>query len=52
MVIRIKHVEFSPVATALIAGVLVNLLVNIGSKKNKPPVIEEDDYVGNHEDDS
>ena len=33
MTVRLYHIEFSPVACALIAGLLMNLLVNIKHKK-------------------
>ena len=44
MVVRINHVEFSPVACALVIGVLMNLLVHINFKKKKNPQ-EEDNEI-------
>ena len=38
LAIQFKYFEFSPVATALVAGVLMNLLVNIKRKKPQEEV--------------
>ncbi len=42
LTLQFKYFEFSPVATALIAGLLMNMLVNIKIRKKKPDIeIEE-----------
>ena len=47
LVIQFKYFEFSPVATALIAGILMNLLVNIKPRKHREIEEKDENKTGN-----
>lgn len=47
LTIQFKYFEFSPVATALVAGILMNLLINIKPRKQKEVVEKDENKTGN-----
>ena len=42
LAIKFNHFEFSPIACAFVAGVLINVLVNIKPRKKEPEKKEEE----------
>lgn len=47
LTIQFNHFEFSPIACALVAGIIVNLLVNIPKKKKKENVNNDVSQIDN-----